>query len=227
MAKYLTEFLGTLFLVAVFGLSLGSGSPLYPLAVGFGLSVLVYMGIHVSGAHYNPVISVSMLILGKISWQDTLLYLLAQLLGASLGALAAGVLIQDQDFTFMLEAAGSADPFQILLAEILFTFLLVTVFLNAAISERTKGNSFYGLAIGLAVTTGIYSVSEISGGIFNPAVGIGPNLINMNFLPMWYYSVGPFVGGILATFLFIFTEKAAGYPINPLEKTRKKTEKKA
>ncbi|MCI4671081.1 MAG: aquaporin [Bacteroidia bacterium] len=222
MSKYLTEFLGTFFLVALIGLSVGSGSSLFPLAIGFGLTALVYMGYHISGAHYNPAVTLSILILGKITWQDSLIYLLAQLLGSALGALAAGIMIQDQDYTFILEAAGSADIFQILLAEILFTFLLMMVVLNVAVSERTKGNSFYGIAVGLIITAGIYAVSEISGAVFNPAVGFGPNLINMNFLPMWYYTVGPMVGSLLATFLFIYTEKAAGTPVKGSKKKSKK-----
>ena len=68
--------------------------------------------------------------------------------------------------------------FLIFVAEILFTFLLVFVILNVALNESLKGNQFYGLAIGLTVTAGAFSVGDISGAVFNPAVSFGPSLLS-------------------------------------------------
>jgi aquaporin Z len=89
------------------------------------------------------------------------------------------------------------------LVEALYTFALALVVLNVATSKGTEGNSFYGLAIGFTVLTGAVAVGGISGGAFNPAVGIGPILVNAmqgggNFNNLWIYLVGPFIGGALA-----------------------------
>ena len=66
MKKYLTEFIGTFFLVFSIGMALTSGNPLAPLAIGLTLMVMVYMGGHVSGAHYNPAVTVGIFMRGKI-----------------------------------------------------------------------------------------------------------------------------------------------------------------
>ena len=80
MKKYLTEFIGTLFLVLIIGLTQN------PLAIGFGLTVLVYMGAHISGAHYNPAVSLAMFIKKEISGVDFFRYIIAQIFGAALAA---------------------------------------------------------------------------------------------------------------------------------------------
>ena len=80
MKKYLTEFIGTLFLVLIIGLTQN------PLAIGFGLTVLVYMGAHISGAHYNPVVSLAMFIKKEIGGVDFFKYTIAQILGATFAA---------------------------------------------------------------------------------------------------------------------------------------------
>jgi len=202
MAKYLTEFLGTFFLVLIIGLSLGSGSAQAPIAIGVGLAAMVYLGAHISGAHYNPAITLAFLINGDTHWKDAGIYFLVQLAGATLGALSAGIMIQDQDFTFLIELAGSANPVQILLAEVLFTFFLALLFLNISHNIKEMSKAYYGLAIGFMVMAGFYAVEGVSGAAFNPAIGFGPNVLHLNFFPMWYYAVGPSVGATLAAFTF-------------------------
>ena len=76
MNKYIIEFLGTLFLVLIIGLSQN------PIAIGLGLAVLVYMGAHISGAHYNPAVSLSMLINKQIQLKEFSFYVASQLLGS-------------------------------------------------------------------------------------------------------------------------------------------------
>jgi aquaporin Z len=101
------------------------------------------------------------------------------------------------------------------LIEILFTFALCLVVLNTATSSGTKGNSFFGLAIGFTVMVGAYAGGAISGGAFNPAVGIGPNLVKglMGGDPAAMSNIvlhvaGPLAGGILAAIVFKMQESA-------------------
>ena len=99
------------------------------------------------------------------------------------------------------------------LIEILFTFALCLVVLNCATSSGTSNNSFYGLAIGFTVVVGAFAGGAISGGAFNPAVGIGPNLIKgtIGGDPAALSNIvlhvgGPFIGGTLAALVFKMQE---------------------
>jgi aquaporin Z len=204
MVKYLTEFIGTFFLVLTIGLTVLSGSPMAPLAIGSALMIMVYMGGHISGGHYNPAVSLAAMLRGKLPGSDLLPYWVAQSLGAIVAALAVYA-IQGQ--TFAPAPAPGASVMAILLVELLFTFALALVVLNTATHAATKGNSYYGLAIGFTVMVGAFAGGAISGGAFNPAVGIGPILVHGligggSFANLWYYLVGPLLGGFLAAVVF-------------------------
>src|SRR6185436_1967875 len=88
MKKYITEFIGTLFLVLAVGLSDGN-----PLAIGATLMVMVYAGGHISGAHYNPAVTLAVYVRGKIGLSDTLIFIGSQLLGAFVAALLVSVFV--------------------------------------------------------------------------------------------------------------------------------------
>src|SRR3954469_1380757 len=82
MRAYLTEFLGTFFLFLTIGFSVLSGSPLAPLAIGASLMVMVYMGGHISGAHYNPAVSLAVMVRGKLAPREFVCYIISQTCGA-------------------------------------------------------------------------------------------------------------------------------------------------
>lgn len=208
MKKLLTEFLGTYFLVLVIGLAVTGAVALAPVAIGVGLTILVYMGGHISGAHYNPAVSVAALLRGKMPSSDFVPYILAQLLGSIAGAATVHVM---NGATFAPAPAPGIGLLPPVLAEVLFTFLLVLVILNVAMHERTQGNSYYGLAIGGTVMSGAFVVGGISGGAFNPAVGTGPILFQAlmgagGLQHLWLYIVAPVAGGILAAVVFKMQE---------------------
>lgn len=200
--SYLIEFIGTLFWALLLGLTLGSGSPLWPLGVSLGLAGLMYAGRPYSGAHFNPAYTVAILILRRIKWRDAGFYLLAQLLGALAGAALVGVLVQDDAFTFELIPVGSATLAEVLTTELLFTFALVWVALLVLLSSRQAGNSHYGLAIGGMYLAALVAGWDISRTVLNPALGMGANLLSAAYEPIWYYAVGPLLGGALAGLLF-------------------------
>lgn len=203
MPRYITEFIGTFFLVLTIGLCVAQGVALAPVAIGTALMVMVYMGGHISGAHYNPAVSIAVLLRGKMESRDLLPYIVAQVTGAFLATLVAKALT---GVAFAPAPAEGVSNLAALSAEALFTFALVLVILNAATSPKTEGNSYYGLAIGFTVMAGAFAVGGISGGAFNPAVGTGPILASLlsggSISNLWLYWVGPVLGGIAAMFVF-------------------------
>ncbi len=96
-------------------------------------------------------------------------------------------------------------------AEFLFTFALAYVVVNSATSKDTANNSFYGLAIGMTVMVGAFSVGAISGGAFNPAVALGAAVMKLvNFPDIWIHIIADFAGGLVAAMTFKF--------LNPTDK---------
>ena len=199
LRKCVVEAIGVFFLVLTIGLVVmepGIG-PLAPLAIGGVLMVLVYAGGHISGAHYNPAITVAVLIRGKATTAELVGYWVAQLLGAVAAALTIGV------FT---DAGSTPAVFRVapaLLAEFLFTFALAYVVLNVATARGTAGNSYYGLAIGFTVVAGAWAVGGISGAAFNPAVALGITLMGLSAPSfIWVFLVANFLGAVAAALLF-------------------------
>jgi len=176
MKKYIVEFIGTFFLVFTVGMVVNAAVPpvLGALAIGSALMVMVYAGGHVSGAHYNPAVTLGVWIRGKCDKKDVVPYWITQLVAAGV---AAGVVFLAYGKCVKVECAVAAAcgvkwvPF--IIAEFVGTFALVWVVLNTATAKGTAGNSFYGLAIGFTVFVCAVTVGGISGGAFNPAVALG------------------------------------------------------
>jgi aquaporin Z len=204
MNKYVTEFVGTFFLVLTIGLAVLGGTPMAPLAIGASLMVMVYMGGHVSGGHYNPAVTLAVVLRGKLHARDVVPYIVAQIVGAFSAAVVVYLVLGR---TFAPAPGDGASTLGALLIEILYTTALCLVVLHSATAPQTTGNSFYGLAIGFTVTAGAFAGGPISGGAFNPAVGTGPILASAllgggSIANLWLYLVGPFVGGVLAAMLY-------------------------
>ena len=176
-----------------------------PIVIGSVLMVMVYAGRHISGAHYNPAITLAIFIRGKISASDVIPYILVQLAGAIVAVLIASWIMGYPEVA-SLSLDGKIS--QALVAEIIGTFALTFVILIVATAKRTAGNSYYGLAIGFAVFALAEVFGTISGGAFNPAVGLGPCLIdtfiggNHSMNHIWIYIIGPFAYAGLAALLF-------------------------
>jgi aquaporin Z len=201
MNKYITEFIGTFFLVLTIGCTvIGAGTGVIaPLAIGAALMVMVYAGGHISGAHYNPAVTVGILIRGKLQVADVVPYWIAQFAGAAVAALLVSKFFRAG--VAVTPIAPHVGP--VLVVEFLFTFALVYVVLNAATAEGTSGNSFYGLAIGMTVMTGAFAVGDISGGAFNPAVALGICILGIStWGNIWIYLLANFAAAVLAAVIF-------------------------
>ena len=200
MNKYLAEFIGTFFLVLTIGCTVipGATGVIAPLAIGAALMAMVFAGGHISGAHFNPAVTLAVFVRGRFDAKEVLPYWIAQVAG---GAAAA--------FIAMFLVGKSGEPLvitnlpQAFVAEFLFTFALAYVVLNCATAKGTLDNSFYGLAIGMTVMVGAFSVGSISGGAFNPAVAVAVGLMKIVSLSqIWLHIVADLVGALVAAFAF-------------------------
>ncbi len=200
MNKYITEFIGTFFLVLTVGCSviIGGAGVIAPLAIGSALMVMIYAGGHISGGHYNPAVTLGVYIRGRCPAKDVVPYWVAQFIGAALAAVVVNYLRGDHTASPMQLKPGPA-----LLAEFLFTFALVYVVVNSATAKANAGNSFYGLAIGFTVVTGAFAVGSISSAAFNPGVAIGISILGLSsWSNIWIYFLANFAGGLVAGLVF-------------------------
>lgn len=194
MKTYLVEFIGTFFLVL--------GAALYG-AIGatLCLMVMIYAGAHISGAHFNPAVTLALMIRGKATTKEAVPYWISQFAGGITAALIVAYL-------FGKEGAGSCviapdATMKGLAAELIGTFALVYVVLNVATTRGTKGNSFYGIAIAGTVLAMAVTLGTYSGGGFNPAVAVALS-VQKTFCweQIWIYFAGPLAGAVLAALLF-------------------------
>jgi aquaporin Z len=200
--KLALEAIGTFFLVFVIGqVVIGAEGPaaaLAPLAIGSALMVMVYAGGHVSGAHYNPAVTLAVWLRGKAKAGEVAPYWISQVLGALVAAALVRYLKGDVAAAAFAPAVGPA-----LVAEFVLTFVLAFVVLNVATTRATAGNSYYGLAIGFTVLCGAFAVGGVSGGAFNPAVALGATVMGL-LAPgsIWIFLVANLLGGAAAALVF-------------------------
>ena len=203
--KLTTEFIGTFFLsltictAAVYG----SAGDYAPFGIAATLMVMIYAGGHISGAHYNPAVTVSIYLRGACDKDEVLPYIASQLLAAVSAAIVVeNLLIPDELSPVAFELGTDA-----VVAELLFTFALAYVILNVATTESTSGNGYYGAAIALVVLAGAITVGSISLASFNPAVTSALIVSGkLTLADSWMHFVPQFVGAVMATYVYKSTQ---------------------
>ena len=202
MKKFLVEFVGTFFLVFTIGMAVRNGTPFAPFAIGAVLMVMIYAGGHVSGAHFNPAITLAVMIRRKGDPQQGVPYA-GYWLSQLGGALVAAVLVNYLFGGRVLNGPALHGSIPSLIVEFLFTFALGWVVLNTATHKNTAGNSFYGVAIGMTVLAGAITVGGISGGAFNPAVGLAVFSMGLESAKqLGIYVVADLAGAVAAALFF-------------------------
>jgi aquaporin Z len=207
--KLLAEFIGTFMLMLFIAMVVKSGKAtgFEPIAVSAGLIAMIYAGRAISGAHYNPAVSLAAFIRGIMTVNEMVAYIGTQLVAAVFAAFTSGAILQgiaSENLNLPIEKIDVAPA---ILAEFFGTFALVYVILNVATSKRTEGNSYFGLAIGLTVLAIDYAFGPVSGGMFNPAIMVGSCLAHIiEPINAWVYLVGEILGAVLAAITFRFLE---------------------
>eukprot|EP00548_Thalassiothrix_antarctica_P002708 CAMPEP_0194131764 /NCGR_PEP_ID=MMETSP0152-20130528/2451_1 /TAXON_ID=1049557 /ORGANISM="Thalassiothrix antarctica, Strain L6-D1" /LENGTH=232 /DNA_ID=CAMNT_0038826639 /DNA_START=44 /DNA_END=742 /DNA_ORIENTATION=+ len=199
--KPIMEFLGTMMLLFSIQTSVGLGAELAAVAIGVTLITIVYAGGPISGAHYNPAVSLAIFLRGKMTRSEMFMYWVFQILGgvsgAFLGQIIAGVASD-------IGVGAGRTLTQAFLSEVIFTFMLCFVVLGVATNSKADGNSYYGAAIGLVVMAGAITVGPVSGGAFNPAVALSLDIVK-GFSNLTYaieIVVADLLGGALAALGF-------------------------
>ena len=194
MNKYLTEFIGAFFLVM--GAAMGGA-----VGASLALMVMIYAGSHISGAHYNPAVTLAVWMRGKIEMKDALMYWIFQIAGAVAAALITVYIFKEEGpASCAIPTDGTTRG---IIAEMVGTFALAYVVLNVATAKGTSGNSFYGLAIAGTILAMASVLGKFSGGAYNPAVAVGL-CVQKSFCweQIWMYFVGPLGGGAIAALVF-------------------------
>jgi len=175
MNIFLSEFLGTFFLVLTVGLNVLGNSPAGAFSIAAALMCMIYALGDVSGAHFNPAVTVAILASGHLRGDLTTHKALINICGQVAGASFAGIMYMliYAGHSFPLQGGAGVKPSQIGVAEFVFTFVLCYTVLCVVCSEKTKSKTMYGLAIGSCVTVGGFAVGSISGASLNPAVSFG------------------------------------------------------
>ena len=216
--KYFAELLGTfLFMmigyasVASFGVATPptTGLLVVPFSFGLGLLAAIFAFGHISGGHYNPAVTVAMMLDKRTTPIDGLGYIIAQVIGA-IGA--AGVIYLTVSQAAV--AAGRTTPgpgitdVSALILETIFTAIFLVVILTAS----KRAGSFAGVAIALTLVAIHFGIASLTGSSVNPARSIGSALVGGDLNGLWIYLVGPTVGGIIGWGIYRAAELGAEEP---------------
>ncbi|CAO2817278.1 unnamed protein product [Amaranthus hypochondriacus] len=222
--KLVAEVIGTFFVIftgcgSVVVNNLYNETVTFPgICVTWGLivMVMVYSVGHISGAHFNPAVTIAFAIYRHFSYKEVPLYMIAQLLGSTLASATLAVMfdVTPQAYFGTVPSGTEAQSFAM---EIIISFLLMFVISGVATDNRAIGE-LAGLAVGMTIMLVVFVAGPISGASMNPARSLGPALVKHNFKGIWVYIIGPPIGTIAGGFaynLIRFTDK----PLRELTKS--------
>lgn len=212
MNRYLSEFIGTFALVFV-----GTGAVIVNdtqggaithvgISIAFGLiiMVMIYAVGEISGAHFNPAVTVAFAVSQRFAWREVPAYIASQVAGALLGSVALLFLLPAHGtMGATIPAIGMGQAF---VMEVILTFFLMFVIINVAIGAKEKGITA-GLAIGGTVLLCAMFAGPVTGASMNPARSLGPALVSGAMTGLWIYLVAPFLGAVLAVLCWQWLRK--------------------
>jgi len=198
----IAEMLGTFFLALTVGVSLlAAGSTGYevlyvPMAIGLVIMMLVYTLGSVCGAHFNPAVSLGLLLVRKVTWQRAVVYIIAQIVGAVLGFAMVKYLMG------VPPSAPAAIGMPAFIAEALGAFLIVFTVTRVVLGKVPEAAS--GLLIGGTFVLAITISQFASGGVLNPSLALALGGESLKLSSFWVvYVLGPIFGGLLGALLAV------------------------
>ncbi|GMP74193.1 hypothetical protein CsSME_00031675 [Camellia sinensis var. sinensis] len=214
--KVIAELGGTYLLIfggcAVVVVNLGRDNVVtFPgIAIAWGLlvMVLVYSISHISGAHFNPAITIAFASCNRFPWKQVPAYIAAQVVGSTLGSGTLRLIFNGKydHFAGTAPAPGGSDV-QSLILEFIITFFLMFVVCSIATDDRAI-KELAGLVIGATVSVNVFFAGPITGASMNPARSLGPAIVWNQYKGLWIYIVGPTFGAVGAASVYnIFRPK--------------------
>jgi MIP family channel proteins len=220
--RFLMEFIGS-FAIVYFGnwaqifCDLGkSNLTAVALTVGITMTIFTWIGSHISGAHFNPVTTMSMIFLKRIGWSTGLIYWVFQLLGGMIAGAMIYLQVPPELFKSLkrLNGLGLPTPDKRFTTESIWTEMIATFFFQIAVMslhlDKRAPKDVYAIGTGAMMTLGILTIGNISGGGINPARVFGPSIITGDLsADIFIFIVGPMLGSLLAAFLYreVFIQK--------------------
>jgi aquaporin Z len=208
-ARLLAEFLGVFFL-CLFGIgAIMNGVDITGVALAHGLAIFVAICAfaHISGAHFNPAVTIALAATKRIAPVDAVAYIVAQLIGA-----AAAAAVLKSAFGTLGGVPALADGVTTstgILIEAVATFILMIVIMGVAVDSRGTFSIVAGLPIGMAIVGDIFFAGPATGAAMNPARWFGPALVTGDMGSALIYLVGPIVGALVAVFIYDLVMKPA------------------
>ena len=201
--KYAAELLGTFLFftigylsVAAFGATSGAvgGLLVVPFSFGFGLLAAIFAFGHISGGHYNPAVTVAMVLDGRTSIVDAVGYIVAQVVGAiGAGVVVMATVSQDAVKAGITAPGATTTATGALIIEVLAT----AAFLAVILTVTKRAGNIAGLVIPLTLVAIHFATATLSGASVNPARSIGSALVGGDMSALWIYLVGPIAGAVI------------------------------
>ncbi|GLT52527.1 hypothetical protein SLA2020_258620 [Shorea laevis] len=201
MQKLMAEVLGTFFLIFA-GCASRDGARLLGIAIVWGLAVttLVYSLGHVSGAHFNPSVTIAFASCKRFPLKQVPAYMVAQLLGSTLAAGTLRLLFTGKNDVFFGTSQQGSD-LQAFVMEFIITFYLMFIVSGVATDNRAVGE-LAGLAVGSTVLINVLFAGPITRASMNPARTLGPAIVSNHWKGIWIYLTSPILGAVSAAWVY-------------------------
>jgi MIP family channel proteins len=221
-APYVAEGIGTFGLVfagcgAIMTDTLSHGQVTHvgvSLVFGLIITVMIYAFGHISGAHFNPAVTLAFVLTRHFPVRRLVGYWIAQLLGATLAAGCLWLLLGNVAHLGATEPSGSGGAWQSFGLEILLTFFLMLVIMAMATDTRAVGQA---AALGIGSTVGLEALfaGPICGASMNPARSLGPALMSGTWTAQWVYLLGPLIGAVIGAYVYQWLREASQRSVEP------------
>ncbi|XP_057433369.1 aquaporin NIP1-2-like [Lotus japonicus] len=208
--KVVAEVIGTYFMVfagcgaVVVNLNNDKVLTLPGIAIVWGLTVmvLIYSVGHISGAHFNPAVTLAHASTRRFPLKQVPAYIVAQLIGSTLASGALRLMFNGKDDHFVGTLPAGSD-LQAFLIEFIITFQLMFVISAVATDNRAIGE-LAGIAVGSTIMINVLFAGPITGASLNPARSLGPAIVHNNYTALWIYLVSPVMGAMAGTWVYDF-----------------------
>lgn len=208
MQKLIAELLGTYFVIfageAAVTVNLAEGKvvthPGISIVWGLAVMVMVYSVGHISGAHFNPAVTIAFATCKRFPWKEVPPYIVAQVAGSTLASGTLRLIFNGKQDEFP-GTLPSGSELQSFVLEFVITFYLMFVISGVATDNRAIGE-LAGLAVGATILVNVMIAGPISGASMNPARSLGPAIVANQYRGIWVYIVGPITGAVTGAWVY-------------------------